>query len=219
MNILVIGNGFDIAHGLRTSYKDFLWFVKNYAEWGGKIRHNIDLGWNDGEDTYNVDYIINLFNKYGTDNLKNRLVKELDECIKDNKWINHFESVQIGEGWVDFEREISKVIRTLDDARKDIEDSIKESGNPNGNLKQYQMNALSKFLSDPDHSIVSLKDIELVKIRLLEDLNKLIRSLEIYLGDEIDNIPIERMLPQIEGLNIRPCLKNKSCTKNGCMVS
>ena len=26
MNILVIGNGFDLAHGLQTTYKDFLNF-------------------------------------------------------------------------------------------------------------------------------------------------------------------------------------------------
>lgn len=28
MNILVIGNGFDLAHGLPTKYRDFLEFVK-----------------------------------------------------------------------------------------------------------------------------------------------------------------------------------------------
>ena len=28
MNILVLGNGFDLAHGLPTSYKDFLNFVE-----------------------------------------------------------------------------------------------------------------------------------------------------------------------------------------------
>lgn len=28
MNILVIGNGFDLAHGLPTEYKDFLEFAK-----------------------------------------------------------------------------------------------------------------------------------------------------------------------------------------------
>lgn len=29
MNILIIGNGFDLAHGLPTKYGDFLIFVKN----------------------------------------------------------------------------------------------------------------------------------------------------------------------------------------------
>ena len=30
MNILVIGNGFDLAHGLKTSYEDFLNFTQHY---------------------------------------------------------------------------------------------------------------------------------------------------------------------------------------------
>ena len=30
MNILVIGNGFDLAHGLDTRYKDFLTVMKKY---------------------------------------------------------------------------------------------------------------------------------------------------------------------------------------------
>ena len=29
MNILIIGNGFDLAHGLCTSYMNFLYFIYN----------------------------------------------------------------------------------------------------------------------------------------------------------------------------------------------
>lgn len=32
MNILVIGNGFDLAHGLQTTYKDFLNFCNKGTE-------------------------------------------------------------------------------------------------------------------------------------------------------------------------------------------
>lgn len=32
MNILVIGNGFDLAHGLPTKYKDFLFFCSVVKE-------------------------------------------------------------------------------------------------------------------------------------------------------------------------------------------
>ena len=32
MNILVIGNGFDIAHGLPTKYSDFLNFIRKYYQ-------------------------------------------------------------------------------------------------------------------------------------------------------------------------------------------
>lgn len=33
MNILVIGNGFDLAHGLKTTYKDFLIFCNKGTEY------------------------------------------------------------------------------------------------------------------------------------------------------------------------------------------
>ena len=39
MNILVLGNGFDLAHGLPTGYKDFLRFTDAFVEYNqtGKI--------------------------------------------------------------------------------------------------------------------------------------------------------------------------------------
>ena len=33
MNVLVIGNGFDLAHGLPTRYMDFLEFIEKYKEY------------------------------------------------------------------------------------------------------------------------------------------------------------------------------------------
>mgnify|MGYP001109459362 CR=1 FL=1 len=33
MNILVIGNGFDLAHGLPTTYKDFLRFTAEFDKY------------------------------------------------------------------------------------------------------------------------------------------------------------------------------------------
>ena len=39
MNILVIGNGFDLAHGLPTTYKDFLAFTDEFIKFE-KSYHN-----------------------------------------------------------------------------------------------------------------------------------------------------------------------------------
>lgn len=33
MKILVIGNGFDLEHGLPTTYMDFLNFISNVKKW------------------------------------------------------------------------------------------------------------------------------------------------------------------------------------------
>ena len=40
MNILVIGNGFDIAHGLPTSYQQFLRFVSEEGEMSSRLQKN-----------------------------------------------------------------------------------------------------------------------------------------------------------------------------------
>ena len=45
MNILVIGNGFDLAHKLPTKYTDFLEFVKVINQISnGKTQNDIDWG-------------------------------------------------------------------------------------------------------------------------------------------------------------------------------
>ena len=50
MDILIIGNGFDLAHGLKTSYKDFLNlyniknindFEKDSSNWKNKLKTNL----------------------------------------------------------------------------------------------------------------------------------------------------------------------------------
>ena len=40
MNILIIGNGFDLAHGLPTKYEHFLKFMYSFIEYktGGKTK-------------------------------------------------------------------------------------------------------------------------------------------------------------------------------------
>ena len=101
MNILVIGNGFDLAHGLPTSYKEFLKFVLESADMCSRFQKN---GLGDKESA--------------------SAVAEIKEMIKDNFWINHFEKVsECGENWIDFETEISKVIQEIDAVRKLINEA------------------------------------------------------------------------------------------------
>jgi hypothetical protein len=40
MNILILGNGFDLAHGLPTSYIDFLNFCQNYNSYNNYFQHD-----------------------------------------------------------------------------------------------------------------------------------------------------------------------------------
>ena len=101
MNILVIGNGFDLAHGLPTSYKEFLKFVLESEDMCSRFQKN-GLGAKESASA----------------------AAEIKEMIKDNFWINHFEKVsECGENWIDFETEISKVIQEIDAVRKLINEA------------------------------------------------------------------------------------------------
>ena len=121
MNILVIGNGFDLAHGLKTKYEDFLKFTQTYLEYDEAYRK------------------------------KPEIKEELEGLIKDNLWLEYFYSIyesrkQEGkDGWIDFESEISQVIQVLDAYNLDIENGIRE-GKYKVPLNQRGIDILKPFL-------------------------------------------------------------------------
>ena len=58
--IVLIGNGFDLAHGLKTSYKDFIdWYWK---DWGEKLLHGLNKTETDGLCSFKLKENINLSN-------------------------------------------------------------------------------------------------------------------------------------------------------------
>lgn len=105
MNILVIGNGFDLAHHLKTRYADFLHFIEAYRKYKkGLLKSDSEF----------YDEI---------DNLKGRdkvHFEEICTLVQNNKWITYFLSIldqrerEGKTGWIDFESEISTVIQELD---------------------------------------------------------------------------------------------------------
>ena len=129
MDILVIGNGFDIAHGLPTQYKDFLDFMKGieiisleketYKKWKvfideleEKLKHNVD---EKVKNFFNDDKFLkrSSFSKWKNDDEN---LKELINCTENNVWLKYFSNNRnyIDKRWVDFEAEISKVVQCID---------------------------------------------------------------------------------------------------------
>ena len=85
MNILVIGNGFDLAHGLPTKYTDFLGFVERFENLkkSSMIMSNGGLS-NTAKPIY--EYLDKLI-------FENRKLSfELDKLISSNIWIKYFSS-------------------------------------------------------------------------------------------------------------------------------
>ncbi len=202
MNILVLGNGFDLAHGLPTTYKDFLDFAnvvekisKNEASKCDSIPNGEMIKWY-------IDEKIN-----GDKSIYN----ELESLIKDNVWLRHFNAVYESrkrdgkDGWIDFESEISSAIQALDGALDDVKEYIRK-GKDRGHIQPYQFEALKYLInrekSKYDSISFNIEDISVFKEQFLKDLNRLTRCLEIYLSDYVNNLPVSKRLPDIDGLKI-----------------
>lgn len=218
MNILVIGNGFDLAHGLPTKYPHFLEFCKRvFPIYENEEGRGIDL--------YQQEFLLEWdFNKEIKEALKNAYISRkkiavegniaqiqtdyprLDEMyslIKDNHWIEYFLQYNMyqKENWIDFERVISDVIQSLDrdiEPARDIKSDrdIKPFG-LDSNIQRIS----NEFLNEKYYESRSKLTYKMLRNILLDDLNKLTRALEIYLCEFVDKIGVKE-LPDIEALKI-----------------
>lgn len=207
MNILLIGNGFDLAHELPTRYTDFLTFVKIVKDVNG-MRESGKLG------TYNSMnmHILNHYRLYGyikmkiSEYLKDKLendpkeIEELRNLIADNSWLEYFWRCPVyqKENWIDFEGEIGRIIRSIDVdmAGGDFDGQIRELTNEYLN-ERYLHGGMKKndFGEWPGINEITYRELRDV---LLKDLNRLIRILEIYLYSFVEKLPCNGILPDVQ---------------------
>lgn len=124
MNILVLGNGFDLAHGLPTKYSDFLdWIVAEVEFWEDLKKQGSDIANRMKLLPLKMNIPKEKRRKKQIDSRINHQV-ELWECINENVWFEYFLQCDMygKENWIDFESEIGKVIKTIE------KDMKKESG-------------------------------------------------------------------------------------------
>lgn len=184
MNVLVIGNGFDLAHGLPTRYMDFLEFIEKYEEYYNNSFVYCDY-------TYIAVYFKDLKEN------RSDIYNQINSLINENRWIHHFLTLKDENmlknkpTWIDFESEISKVIQTLDKIKRRFKnDSYSERNQVK--LDEYEFEVLHDIFDfdrklDIVNRFLLLKEIESITKKLVEDLNRLIRCLEIYLDDYVSN--------------------------------
>lgn len=197
--ILLIGNGFDLAHGLPTSYKDFLDFCKMVREL--YTYPIIDNEYNQKKlIDWNTDKTIKSKLLECYENRKNCFedkittqCKELDElydCIKENVWINYFleREKSIGENWIDFESEISNVVQAIETLKGYIErdEDVLKIKDAKQKTIIYFLKIAKKSLQD----VFNLKRIDGFIEDISIELDKLIRSLEIYICEFVNEIDI-----------------------------
>lgn len=201
MNILVIGNGFDLAHGLCTKYTDFLAYIQAYRNFvEGKSEQVADEKILDSLKDFNKSYP-DFFTEFGN-------------LIKENIWIEYFLSICSDrcrngkEGWIDFEREISKVVQTLDSASHTLSEQGHRLNSSKAKMEREELDVLRPFLprnsefSETSYNIrFGPEAIDSMKCKMIDDLNRIIRCLEIYLCVFVTYSGIEH-LADIENLSI-----------------
>ncbi len=189
MNILLLGNGFDLAHGLPTRYVDFLEFLRLVKK---EINYVLGFG-------KEIEF------RYGANTIKVVIqIDEWRELIYDNTWIEYFLSLDtyINENWIDFESEISRVIQIIDGVKESI---VRTEKLPSlTTYKQKTLSDIIKAKSNEDGTIRTVKEVVMNEKQIddfvseLEiDLKKLIRALELYLEHVVNKIECTTISPDI----------------------
>lgn len=218
----MIGNGFDLEHNLPTSYSDFLDFCKSIrclyepsAIMNKKMYHDEVLKeWK--TDVHIKKILLAAFDKRYSDADAAKDVqydtgirtgiKEIDELysyVKFNTWLEYFEDCRfkLGQNWIDFETEISRVIQALDAAKFQL-----SCGGSFTAIEEEQQKALMAILKAGKGSLQMAYGNKMAICKfanfLNKELGKLIRALEIYLSYFINNIPVTDASTDISMLDI-----------------
>lgn len=214
--ILLIGNGFDLAHGLPTSYSFFLDFCdkiketllfpefSNDDEWKKDIILNWDIDNSIKSKLYEWDK--------NTNNNLNKLFIEIYDNIKDNIWINYFLNIRytLGKNWIDFESEISNIIQAFECIRDNIE--RRERIQQGEGSKVIKLEVVKGFVNisteieglkelDLEDMYTNLKLFDVYIKKMTVDLDKLIRALEIYISEFINKIEVLQKNDDIKDIN------------------
>lgn len=220
--ILLIGNGFDLAHGLPTSYSyfpDFCDKVEKIFTFQHRLtemvykRKFLD-DWNIDKSIKNK--LLEWYKKSPTNH--DELLIELNDNIRDNIWINYFleKRKQLGQNWIDFESEISTVIQVFECVREHVErrklmvntgieyktaelarDFVDFAIKSDKENLQSMYSILTEGLIDSN--FITYLDAFIEKMNI--NLDKLIRALEIYISEFINKIEVSQKNDDIKDIN------------------
>lgn len=198
MQILILGNGFDIEHKLPTQYKDFLEFTDEFSQIISSKEKEKCIA------KIEVEERKKFFEKvFSTE--KKELRNSLEQNLVDNKWIQYFfrNQIYLNENWIDFENEISKMIILLEKAKKAYEKDSLFSTEIVSCPKEYNIFCREMFVLEKNSSIsdISSQAFTHNKKTLLRDLNRLIKALEIYLAEYVGDLEIKNYNSDIAKLN------------------
>jgi len=215
MNVLLLGNGFDLYHKLPTKYHNFLHvtetLISNESErflCAGDVFALINVKQND-------EFISKCYSShkevYDELNLEVDLQTRIINLCKENWWFHYFsDTFDKDAGWIDFEKEIAHVLRAfkkfLDNA--DVKFSLNaifekegdlsyiisyfdffyEDNTDYGDMGVYQKRIIGEYITEnPTNSGNYIIDQQKVVSFLLEQLENVAKALQLYLMAFVEN--------------------------------
>lgn len=232
MNILVIGNGFDLAHGLPTKYTDFLFFcdmILKIVEVNGvellipENKEDFKKWLDDGSDVSlaNTNDLFKYYNEKYSTGIAER-DKKVYRSILDDYFVSDFLSdkydIQIKKEiiYLVYNNNWIKYFLQCDmhgsenwiDFESEISKIVQSMDNDmHGSENSFDLyDEIDIFFSSD--FLENLQEeygcaiFKEIRDILEKDLNALIRALEIYLCEYVEKIEIQEKSPDIDGLEI-----------------
>lgn len=214
-NILVIGNGFDLAHGLPTRYMDFMDYLsmaktlyKNKTDPSAHPNQTTIEGYINSQYT-DVDTTLrnNLIGKYDRKWI-NSFPRQLSRVFAEkNCWYKYFDYLiykkQLkGVNWIDFEAEISKVVQKIEHSPVVEEDRFKSMTN----VQLYQIDRgvheeiLLNFMNAITYTFKT-NEFNSFVAQLEKDLSDFINALDYYIAF-IDGFSVEKRVTDIQEIDV-----------------
>lgn len=219
LNILILGNGFDLYHKLPTKYGDFLDFIKLWDSFHSKYQ-SINQNDNTTAKEQYIDLIDNKITKSNMEHLAtfhklydNDNITKFNDLIAKNSFIKYFlNSVYKDKGWIDFEAEIEEIILYF---KKVISSTNNHNLNcPTNHAMDHFSNYIEQgnFSNGTGHRVIrkyrvsndnyGKVDTKQLLVDLKSELDSLILCLNIYLLEFIEKININHYSKDISNLKI-----------------
>lgn len=215
MNVLLVGNGYDLSYNLPTSYRNFLLTLDFLTKQNLNSINNIGDVFGNPNLNNQDNFIESSYEKYKDvyDNIQldKDILKNMVEKTKNNVWFSYLiNSFNKDVGWIDFEKEIAFVIdcfqyffenaeynfvpRNIFDDNHDVKYIIMDVFNFFINDKNTRYPDISNRKVDTEYIIeypLSSKNYIINKEKIISvlynQLNEFIEVLKMYLHYFIDN--------------------------------
>lgn len=167
MNILIVGNGFDLSHYLPTKYDHFMDVMGAIENWGvskGDMNFDDLFGSLYEKEDYFFGYTKAM---YKTDEIKISVeqIKELQKQLKENVWYQYFsDHVREVKTWIDFEQKIENALILVSRFMRKIDSKFDKYGKVDSALRYLTKE--STIIEDYTVSISKLDLAILDKLKL-----------------------------------------------------